>query len=175
MLLALSYVTYVFIGWFKCLLLKFLYEYWPCGLCSTVLDAWGKPGAGIMQGRTKFPGSYDECLSTALSAYNREIKAMQDFSGKYCRLQIPTSIINLVVLFLKILKMLGLYLDTFIISHKFGSMLSNYTKWIKIVKGIAKFHDNNVFWTKQKKHINKTKKQTNHCQTWESNLGPLVT
>ena len=29
MLLALSYVTYVFIGWFKFLLLKFLYEYWP--------------------------------------------------------------------------------------------------------------------------------------------------
>jgi len=26
--LALSYVTYVFIGWFKFLLLKFLYEYW---------------------------------------------------------------------------------------------------------------------------------------------------
>jgi len=41
--------------------------------------------------------------------------------------------------------MLGLYLDTFIISHKFGSMLSNYTKWINIVKGIAKFHNNNVF------------------------------
>jgi len=29
MLLALSYVTYVFIGWFKFLILKFLYEYWP--------------------------------------------------------------------------------------------------------------------------------------------------
>jgi len=74
------------------------------GLCSAVFDAWGKPGAGIMQGRTKFPGSYDECLSTALSVYNREMKAMQDFSGKYCRLQLPTSILNLVVLFLKILK-----------------------------------------------------------------------
>jgi len=29
MLLALSDVTYVLIGWFKFLLLKFLYEYWP--------------------------------------------------------------------------------------------------------------------------------------------------
>jgi len=29
MLLALSYVTNVFIGSFKFLLLKFLYEYWP--------------------------------------------------------------------------------------------------------------------------------------------------
>ena len=29
MLLALSNVTYVLIGWFKCLLLKFLYEYGP--------------------------------------------------------------------------------------------------------------------------------------------------
>jgi len=30
MLLALSNVTYVLIGWFNFLLLKFLYEYWPC-------------------------------------------------------------------------------------------------------------------------------------------------
>jgi len=35
MLLALSYVTYVFIGWFKFLLLKFLYEYWPRRLSPT--------------------------------------------------------------------------------------------------------------------------------------------
>jgi len=32
MLLALSNVTYVLIGWFKFLLLKFLYEYWPCAI-----------------------------------------------------------------------------------------------------------------------------------------------
>jgi len=37
MLLALSYVTYVFIGWFKFLLLKFLYEYWPLVFTS---DKW---------------------------------------------------------------------------------------------------------------------------------------
>jgi len=38
MLLALSDVTYVFIGRFKFLLLKFLYEYGPMSLCGLIHD-----------------------------------------------------------------------------------------------------------------------------------------
>jgi len=37
MLLALSDVNYVFIGWFKLLLLKFLYEYGPWATCFTAV------------------------------------------------------------------------------------------------------------------------------------------
>jgi len=49
MLLALSNVTNVLIGWFKFLLLKFLDEYWPCAVwCPCVTDVCVLPGG---QGR----------------------------------------------------------------------------------------------------------------------------
>ena len=38
MLLFLSNATYVLIGWFKFLLLKFLYEYWPCALTNKLIQ-----------------------------------------------------------------------------------------------------------------------------------------
>jgi len=58
------------------------------------------------------------------------------------------------------LKMLGPYLNTHIIIHKFCSMFSimNELPVMNIAKGIGKLHDN-VLWLK-KKNNNKTKKQT---------------
>jgi len=44
--------------------------------------------------------------------------------------------------------MLGLYLDSLIISHKLCSRLIEYTKYINIARGIAKFYVNNDFLDK---------------------------
>ncbi|WAR07156.1 NRF6-like protein [Mya arenaria] len=60
------------------------------GWALTVLDAFGKPDSGIMQGRIWFPGGFDECQGVDTSVYNNATKTTDQFTGKYCRLDIPT-------------------------------------------------------------------------------------
>ncbi|WAR11329.1 NRF6-like protein [Mya arenaria] len=58
----------------------------------TVLDAFGKPDSGIMQGRIWFPGGFDECQGVNTSVYNNATETTDQFTGKYCRLDIPTGV-----------------------------------------------------------------------------------
>ena len=51
-------------------------------------DSFGKPGDGILQGRTKFLGMYDECINVTFSKKSAtgESKVL---STKYCAVTIP--------------------------------------------------------------------------------------
>ena len=52
MLLALSNVIYFLISWFKFLLPKFLYEYWPwCQVQVLAIPGRASSGVGIVEGR----------------------------------------------------------------------------------------------------------------------------
>jgi len=53
MLLALSNATYVLIGWFKFLLLKFLYEYWPWHVFQGELEELDRIRSGIRSERLR--------------------------------------------------------------------------------------------------------------------------
>ncbi|WAR04826.1 LOW QUALITY PROTEIN: NRF6-like protein [Mya arenaria] len=57
-----------------------------------MLDAFGKPDSGIMQGRIWFPGGYDECLGVDATVNNNAMETMNHFKGKYCRLELPSDI-----------------------------------------------------------------------------------
>ena len=60
--------------------------------CVSVLDAFGKPGSGLMDYQVKWYGSYDECIAVkALDQYNTsegKVTTQEHFAGKYCRVYI---------------------------------------------------------------------------------------
>jgi len=71
--------------------------------------------------------------------------------------------------------MLGLYLYTLIISHKFYKMLSTL-KQITLQKDLQNFVTNSVLWT-TRKSTTTTKQKIKHenpGRSWESNPGPLA-
>ena len=57
---------------------------YPC-LYFSVIDATGKPEAGILDGSLRWLGSYDECKRIS---YHNETMAL-NIKGKYSILQIP--------------------------------------------------------------------------------------
>lgn len=70
--------------------------------CFTVVDALGKPSAGILEGTATAMGDYDECLEIAVPKNTRSpppvpyAKEDLDFMGQYCVIQIhiPEGIIR---------------------------------------------------------------------------------
>ncbi|XP_074603974.1 uncharacterized protein LOC141857380 [Brevipalpus obovatus] len=59
-----------------------------------LLDAQGKPPAGMMRGKSKLYGSYDECLQLQIDTkrYQNDFPALPDLTtGRYCHIYIPLS------------------------------------------------------------------------------------
>ena len=52
-------------------------------------DSFGKPGDGLLQGRTKFLGMYDECINVTFSVTTAAGGDNSDLSTKYCAVTIP--------------------------------------------------------------------------------------
>ncbi|KFM59972.1 Nose resistant to fluoxetine protein 6, partial [Stegodyphus mimosarum] len=52
-----------------------------------MIDAFGKPESGFLQGNTRFIGDYNECLN--VYAPPQENTTAGNFHGKYCFLQVP--------------------------------------------------------------------------------------
>jgi len=46
-----------------------------------VIDAWGKPTPGILNGQILWVGDYDECLNTRSKHESSDLT----FQGRYCR------------------------------------------------------------------------------------------
>jgi len=66
--------------------------YFP--LSSIVIDAWGKPGSGILTGNLAWLGDFDECQNI-VSYYNSSYTSGSSFSlmpesfeGQYCSIQV---------------------------------------------------------------------------------------
>ncbi|GFT16349.1 NRF domain-containing protein [Nephila pilipes] len=54
-----------------------------------MIDAFGKPPAGMLQGTVTSFGAYDECVNiVAMSDAKKRIPAQQYFRGKYCTIEI---------------------------------------------------------------------------------------
>ena len=54
-----------------------------CTIFLTVLDAFGKPGSGVLEGDLKWLGSYDECFAVQ-ARVNVSGSMMSPYEGKYC-------------------------------------------------------------------------------------------
>ncbi|CAL1261955.1 unnamed protein product [Larinioides sclopetarius] len=52
-----------------------------------MLDSYGKPGSGILEGNLIWPGQYDECIS--VQAPSKENTSLRGFQGEYCTFQVP--------------------------------------------------------------------------------------
>ena len=71
---------------------------------TAVLDAVGKPTAGIKKGVLYFIGNYDQCMSTTARIHisvNASVEDPQNnhdisFNGRYCRstFSLPQSLVN---------------------------------------------------------------------------------
>jgi len=57
-----------------------------------VLDALGKPPAGILEGTTVWLGDFDECIGVSLPN-----DAEQSFHGQYCKLSYPMTTAGTVI------------------------------------------------------------------------------
>ncbi|GBN32258.1 hypothetical protein AVEN_116019-1 [Araneus ventricosus] len=67
--------------------LKYVQESYSLPRGMRMLDSYGKPGSGILQGNIKWLGEYDECLD--VQAPPKENTDVGSFRGRYCSLQIP--------------------------------------------------------------------------------------
>ena len=65
-------------------IIYFLYWY----VLYADFDSFGKPGDGLLQGRTKFLGMYDECINVTFST-NSATGESKVLSTKYCAVTIP--------------------------------------------------------------------------------------
>ncbi|CAL1261973.1 unnamed protein product [Larinioides sclopetarius] len=52
-----------------------------------MLDSYGKPGSGILEGNLIWPGQYDECIS--VQAPSKENTSLRGFQGEYCTFEVP--------------------------------------------------------------------------------------
>ena len=56
-----------------------------------VLDAFGKPGSELLDMKTKWLGSYDECTAVTATTYSNDALRSDpedQFRGKYCRVKV---------------------------------------------------------------------------------------
>ncbi|XP_055947834.1 nose resistant to fluoxetine protein 6-like [Argiope bruennichi] len=67
--------------------LEYMQESYTTPWGMKMLDSYGKPGSGILQGNVRWLGDYDECLD--IRAPPKENTDVGNFRGKYCSLQIP--------------------------------------------------------------------------------------
>lgn len=54
--------------------------------CIIVFDAWGKIDSGLLDGNTKWLGSFDECLNITAETNG---SLPEDFTTRYCMASIP--------------------------------------------------------------------------------------
>ena len=57
----------------------------------SVLDAFGKPGSELLDMKTKWLGSYDECTAVTATTYSNDVLRSDPddhFRGKYCRVKV---------------------------------------------------------------------------------------
>ena len=71
-----------------------------------MLDAFGKPGAGLKNYRIRWLGSYDECIAIEAKEYRNTshgIEAVKEyFSGKYCSISVEMTKIGVFICFVSI-------------------------------------------------------------------------
>ncbi|XP_067940877.1 nose resistant to fluoxetine protein 6-like isoform X2 [Watersipora subatra] len=58
---------------------------------EAVVDSWGKPSSGLLTGRMKYRGNYDECLNISVSNQNYTHLMPDDFTTNYCTAYLPFS------------------------------------------------------------------------------------
>jgi hypothetical protein len=65
-------------------------------LFHEVLDAYGKPASGILEGHITWLGNFDECVSINMESPDKMnlkdgVRPNSSFIGKYCLLSVPIS------------------------------------------------------------------------------------
>ncbi|GFU10745.1 nose resistant to fluoxetine protein 6 [Trichonephila clavipes] len=72
---------------------------------NEMLDSFGKPESGILQGNLKWLGNYDQCLKVYAPPDNKTEAG--DFHGKYCLLHIPSAVHQIMILLNELSKIRG--------------------------------------------------------------------